>query len=321
VAHDVFISYSSQDKAFADAVCAVLESHNIRSWIAPRDITFGRSWPSAIVEAINGARVMVLVFSQNANASPQVEREVERAINKGIPVIPMRVEDVKPRESLEFLISVQHWLDAFTPPPEPHLERLAQVIGKILNPEQPPVPQPTPVPEPRPQPPQPPPPPPPPPPYQTQPIPKPQPAPPYQTQQLPKRPEPQPYHPSQPLFITFVQPRTGERKQVKAGFAWDLCFTSSFLLWPLFGVVFFLRKMNALGVVYLVGSIIFYLLCFSAENVDIVGILGFAALIASVVLGFKGNEITAKNYLKLGWVIHDANHPITIAAREKLGLK
>jgi hypothetical protein len=39
---------------------------------------------------------MVLVLSATANTSTQIKREVERAVNKGIPVIPLRIEDVAP---------------------------------------------------------------------------------------------------------------------------------------------------------------------------------------------------------------------------------
>jgi hypothetical protein len=60
MAHDVFVSYSSQDKTAANAVCAVLEQNGIRCWIAPRDITPGERWGAAIVGAINCARAMVL---------------------------------------------------------------------------------------------------------------------------------------------------------------------------------------------------------------------------------------------------------------------
>jgi hypothetical protein len=42
--HDVFISYSSLDKAVADAACAALEAYGIRCWIAPRDIVPGKEW-------------------------------------------------------------------------------------------------------------------------------------------------------------------------------------------------------------------------------------------------------------------------------------
>ncbi len=34
MAHDVFLSYSSKDKAVADAVCHALESDGVRVWMA-----------------------------------------------------------------------------------------------------------------------------------------------------------------------------------------------------------------------------------------------------------------------------------------------
>src|SRR6202043_2520076 len=133
MAHDVFVSYSSKDKPKADAICAFLGSHGCRCWVAALDIFPGSDWGASIIEAINGARVMVLVFSANANASLQIKREVERAVNKGIPVIPLRIEDVVPTASLEYFISTPHWLDAFAPPLEKHLQYLAEVVQKLVG--------------------------------------------------------------------------------------------------------------------------------------------------------------------------------------------
>ena len=135
MAHDVFISASSKDKPATDAVCTVLERNRIRVWMAPRDIVPGVGWAASIIEAIKGAKIMVLVFSSHANSSPQIEREVERAVNKGIPVIPFRVENVEPSDALEYFISAPHWLDAFTPPFEQHLERLAEAVKRLLDSE------------------------------------------------------------------------------------------------------------------------------------------------------------------------------------------
>ena len=133
MAHDVFISYSSKDKPSADATCAALESKGIRCWIAPRDILPGADWGSSIVRAIAGSRVMVLVFSSSANTSSQIRREVERAANREIPIIPVRIENVAPKDALEFFLSTPHWLDAFNPPFEKHLERLADVVPFFLG--------------------------------------------------------------------------------------------------------------------------------------------------------------------------------------------
>ena len=126
--HEVFISYSSKDQLTADTACAVLEQNGIRCWVAPRDVLPGMSWGGSIIDAINSARVMVLVFSDHANKSPQVEREIERAVNRSIPIIPMRIENVLPTKSLEYFISTPHWLDAFTPPLEKHLQRLTEIV-------------------------------------------------------------------------------------------------------------------------------------------------------------------------------------------------
>jgi hypothetical protein len=132
VAFDVFVSYASKDKIVADAVCARLEAVGIRCWIAPRDIVAGRSYGEAIIEAIHDAKVMVLVFSSSANASGHIPKEVERAVSKGVPILPFRIEDVAPGKSLDYFIGSVHWLDAMTPPMEKHLDDLAATVHKLL---------------------------------------------------------------------------------------------------------------------------------------------------------------------------------------------
>jgi hypothetical protein len=132
MAYDVFISYASKDKVAANAVCAVLEARNIRCWIAPRDVQPGQPYGEAIIDAIRGCRVMVLVFSSNANASGHIPKEVERAVSCGVTIIPLRIEDVVPAKSLDYFIGSVHWLDAMTLPLEGHLADLADTIDKIV---------------------------------------------------------------------------------------------------------------------------------------------------------------------------------------------
>ncbi|MGQ0548517.1 MAG: toll/interleukin-1 receptor domain-containing protein [Armatimonadota bacterium] len=133
MAHDVFVSYSAKDKPTADAVVATLEARGIRCWIAPRDVLAGMHYGEAIIDAINASKAMVLVFSKNANESGQIRLEVERAVSKGISIIPVRIEDVAPGKSLEYFIGPVHWLDALTPPLERHLEQLASTIHVLLK--------------------------------------------------------------------------------------------------------------------------------------------------------------------------------------------
>ena len=108
--YDVFISHSSEDKLIAEAVCNRLESAGVRCWIAPRDIRPGEGWSAAILRGIEVCRVMVLVFSDHANESPHVRREVAHACGLERIVIPLRIRETVPRGDLKYYLSELHWL-------------------------------------------------------------------------------------------------------------------------------------------------------------------------------------------------------------------
>jgi len=128
---EVFISYSQPDRDCAFELVAQLEGQGIPCWIAPRDIAPSADWAEAIMDAISAARTMILVFSNSSNLSPQVRREVERAVHKQLSILPFRIEDVLPSKSLEFFLSAQHWMDAFPPPRAPHYARLCGYLKAL----------------------------------------------------------------------------------------------------------------------------------------------------------------------------------------------
>ncbi|NWG32564.1 MAG: toll/interleukin-1 receptor domain-containing protein, partial [Rhodocyclaceae bacterium] len=137
MASHVFISYSSKDRDIAEVTCAALEAGGIPVWIAPRNIMPGSDYGASIIEALESAQAIILLLSSNSNASPHIKREIERAVNKGIAIIPLRIEDVMPSKSLEYFISTQHWLDAFTPPLERHLQHLVDTLRVLLQQQSP----------------------------------------------------------------------------------------------------------------------------------------------------------------------------------------
>ena len=112
----VFISYSSKDLATAGQVCAHLEAAGFSCWIAPRNIPTGVEYADGIVSGIEGARLMVLVFSPAANTSPAVRREVEIATNRGIPVLPLMIERTMPTGGMEYYLRSRQWRNAFAGP-------------------------------------------------------------------------------------------------------------------------------------------------------------------------------------------------------------
>src|SRR5450755_4129505 len=124
----VFISHSSKDKAIGDEICRFLETNGISCWIAPRNVTPGKNYGAAIVDAIDECAVFLLILTGESNKSGQVVREVERAANANAVIIPLRAEAVQPSRDLEFYVSSSHWLDASEKPLTKHLGSLLDAI-------------------------------------------------------------------------------------------------------------------------------------------------------------------------------------------------
>ena len=128
----VFISHSSKDRATADAICAHLESAGIKCWIAPRNIEPGATWAKGIMQGLDACRVLILVFSEHANDSDHVQREVAKGFSSGLAVIPFRIKDVLPDQSLSYFLDTVQWLDASAPPLQKHLGTLSERVKKLL---------------------------------------------------------------------------------------------------------------------------------------------------------------------------------------------
>ncbi|MHB8528041.1 MAG: toll/interleukin-1 receptor domain-containing protein [Caulobacteraceae bacterium] len=131
MAHDVFISYSSQDKPVADRVCHALEEKGLRCWVAPRDIPYGAEWPEAIMGALASAPAVVLVFTHHTNNSAHVRREVAAALEAGAIVIPFRTEEATPEGALRYNLINLHWMDAISPPLEAHIDGLIRTLKRL----------------------------------------------------------------------------------------------------------------------------------------------------------------------------------------------
>jgi hypothetical protein len=111
---DVFISHSSKDAEISGTICRALEDRGLNCWIAPRDIGPGENFQESIVRAIRAAKVMVLIFSANANDSAEVKKELVLASQHKLSVIPVRIEDVVPAEAFAYELSTRQWVDMFT---------------------------------------------------------------------------------------------------------------------------------------------------------------------------------------------------------------
>ena len=133
MAHDVFISYTTAQKALAFQLTERFEANGVKCWIAARDIQAGRSWVEAIMAAIRSSRLLLVLLSDQANKSKQVAREVGEAGDADIPILPVRVENLPPSEYLQYYLRATHWYDAFDRPPASRYDDLAANVKILLS--------------------------------------------------------------------------------------------------------------------------------------------------------------------------------------------
>jgi len=114
----VFISHSSSDCDVARRLCTALEAMGCRCWIAPRDIPPGSLYVEAIAAGIEASRALAVLLTEASMASPHLLREVELAIAKEVPVIPVRFDATPLAAGLQYLLSSVQWIDVAGDPPD-----------------------------------------------------------------------------------------------------------------------------------------------------------------------------------------------------------
>ena len=78
-----------------------------------RDVPPGANYQEAIVQSLRSARAMVLVFSDAANSSDEIKKELSLASRYHVPVIALRLEDVEPSDAFAYELSTRQWINAF----------------------------------------------------------------------------------------------------------------------------------------------------------------------------------------------------------------
>ena len=128
----IFITYSSKDQKVARTICTALENRGLNCWISSRNVKPGQNYQEQIVRAIRASRVMVLVFTVNANNSNEIKKELALASQNNLVVIPVRIEDVAPNEAFAYEFATRQWIDLFEDW-EKSMAELVELIAAILN--------------------------------------------------------------------------------------------------------------------------------------------------------------------------------------------
>ena len=132
MAAPVFVSHSSKDLARVRTLVTALETRGVACWFSERDIAAGDNYGDAIVDAIERAPAMVLVFSHNANDSDEIKKEVALASQRRITVAPVRIEDVQPSKAFRYELATRNWIDLF-PDSEAGVAKLRDRLASIVS--------------------------------------------------------------------------------------------------------------------------------------------------------------------------------------------
>ena len=130
----VFISYATSDRKQALSICRAIERRGIPCWISTRDVAPGDNYQEAIVRSIRNARALILVFSDAANGSDEIKKELSLASKHKLPVLALRIEDVEPSDAFAYELSTRQWIDAFEGR-DRALDSLVGRIGQISEPQ------------------------------------------------------------------------------------------------------------------------------------------------------------------------------------------
>ena len=131
--YQVFICHSSKDRAVADQVYAALNDGQRRPWMAPHDVRVSEEYAAAIIRAIGQCEVMLLLLTPAAIASAHVHREIERACDRGVPIVPFRLGGTMATGALEYFLSGTHAMDAAYPPSQSEIAELVRSIKHLCS--------------------------------------------------------------------------------------------------------------------------------------------------------------------------------------------
>ena len=109
--HDVFVSYSRNDRETVVRLTTALEDRGKRCWVDLQDIPPSAEWMAEIRRAIEGADGYLVVISPAWARSEVCGKELSFARESGKRIVPVLVGPTNPKDVPETLASL-NWIDA-----------------------------------------------------------------------------------------------------------------------------------------------------------------------------------------------------------------
>jgi len=96
----VFISYQRDSLDFVLKLSQRLEDKGVKTWYAPRNIKISGLWPEKLHEAIQNCKALLLLYTENADKSKHVMREVGIADEFNKPILWLKLDSTEPKSKI-----------------------------------------------------------------------------------------------------------------------------------------------------------------------------------------------------------------------------
>ena len=147
--YDVFISYSRKDTEIVDYIESELRRRGITCFVDRSDIELGDDFAEVISKAIFESEILLFVWSENSNQSPNTANEIALAIDFEKTIISFKIGKFKPDYRLAYRLVRFNRIDALTYNRQQIIE-LADKVAKRLGKRPAPADTPTDAPQPAP---------------------------------------------------------------------------------------------------------------------------------------------------------------------------
>ena len=96
----VFISYQRESFDFVLMLSEYLEQNGVKTWYAPRNIKLSGLWPDKLHEAIENCKCLLLLYTEQADKSKHVIREVAIADEYNKPIMWLKLDASEPKSKV-----------------------------------------------------------------------------------------------------------------------------------------------------------------------------------------------------------------------------
>ena len=109
---DVFISYAHEDRSRVESITQQLRARGFSVW-TDAELPGARVWSLQLQHAIERCSAFVVLISLASVGSAFVRKELTFAVNKGRPLVPVRIDDTMTLGNLELLAADVQIVDCF----------------------------------------------------------------------------------------------------------------------------------------------------------------------------------------------------------------